>query len=120
MFGVTEWIALALSGIMLTGTIYYKSEISDLELEVAGLKTERVILIQNNKTLKGSIDAQNRAIVALQVDLNASNYRWDNREPSVKYVDRWKTKYIDRNVTIEGGKCEKDTIILNAIREYGY
>lgn len=120
MFGISEYIALALSGVLITGGLYYKAEVAELKVDLSKCNAKNIVLKLNNKTLRGSIATQNKAILDLQVDLNASNYRWDNREPSIEYVDRWKTKYVDRNITIEGGKCEKDINILNAIREHGF
>lgn len=120
MFGITEYIALGLSGVLLTGGLYYKAEVAELELDLSKAKAKVIVCENNNKTLRGSIAQQNNAIKAMEVDLNASNYKWEHREPSIKYVDRWKTSFIDRNITIEGGKCEKDINLLNAIREYGF
>jgi len=120
MFGISEYIMLGLSGVILTGGLYYKAEVAELELDLVNCKAKSVVQVQNNKTLRGSIATQNKAIEKLRIDLNASTYKWDHREPSIQYVDRWITEFVDRNITIKRGDCEENSYILNAIRDNGY
>ena len=115
MLGISEYAVIALSGTLLVGGLYGKAEIAELKLELS----QCTVIKLNNQTLRGSIKTQNKAILSLKVDLNASNYRWNNRTPSVEVVERWRTRYVDSNNS-EGGNCEENNNILNAIRDYGY
>jgi len=89
----------------------YKKDIKVLEAQAVVCKTQKEALIN-------AVDIQNAKINEMKVDLNESIERWNNRESSTVYVDRWRTRYIDSNET--GDDCEEIKLILDAIRTNGF
>lgn len=83
-------------------------------VRVVTLESQISTIEQNNKILLDSISTQNELIEKYKVDLNASEERWKNREPVVVYIDKWKTKYVTKEVN---ASCDD---ILEAIRKNGF
>lgn len=93
------------------GTIHFLDKKS---IKIAMLESQLTVVSQNNSTLRTSISTQNELINKYKVDLNASEERWNNREPVVIYVDKWKTKFVEKE---SNATCDD---ILNAIRANGF
>lgn len=91
-------------------------DIANMKVEATKMDTKLDTCSRNTTSLRTNIAIQNEAISTLEVDLEEALDRWDNRESSTVYVDRWRTKYVDKNVTIEGD-CNE---ILDAIHTYGF
>ena len=86
---------------MLLFFFFFQAEDGIRDTSVTGVQTCALPILENYK-----------------LDLNASETRWQNRTPSIKYVNRWHTEhiYVDRNTTQEVG-CED---VLDAIRTSGF
>jgi len=93
--------------------------IDDQALTIEKLTIEKALAEANTATLRGAIETRNVEVERLRVDLNASMEQWKNRTPSTVYVDRWLTKYVDRNVTTKMTRddCENTHYIFDAIRD---
>lgn len=106
LIGSTVFLAITQS---ITGFVV-SSKNKTIEVKDAQI----AVMAQNNHQLKSSIDIQNKAIEAIKLDYNASITRYNDKVPTVVYVDRWITKYVDKNVT---GDCNE---ILTAIRSSNF
>lgn len=90
--------------------------LSERNTKIEMLEGTLALANQNTEVLKKKITKQNKALSELEADYNASVERWNNREPSTVYVDKWHTKFVDRNITTEGN-CND---VLEAIHNHGY
>lgn len=100
------------------GSWHKNSVIEDHVKTIGRLEAEQGVFKANEALHLSAITKQNEAITKLQVDLNASNQRWNSRVPAATVVERWRTRYVDVNTT--GGDCENNKLILDAIHDYGY
>jgi len=105
LIGSTVLLALSQT---VTGVI-----VSNKNKDIDLLEIQLGVAKANNKALATSLEIQNNAIQKLKADYDTSVIEYENREPARVYVDRWHTKYVDRNIT---GDCNE---ILNSIK-HGY
>ena len=118
-----------IAGLLLVTNIYSGASSwikgKDIETQaqtIEKLQAEKAVLEANELVHLASISKQNEAIEALAVDLNEAAKRWDTRVPTSTVIERWRTKYVDRNVTVEVIKedCENNKLILDAVRNNGF
>jgi len=119
------WVggALLLTNIYTGVTSWSKGkDLNTLQHKVEKLKVENAVCLSNVTTHIASIEKQNQEILAYTLDLDAAELRWLSREPMVEYVDRWRTKYVDRNhtIVIKEEDCEDTIRILDAVRSTGF
>lgn len=94
--------------------------VSNKSHKIEVLEAQVAIQASNNKQCLNSLFIQNAEVDKLKVDLNASMDRWNNRVIAVTVVDRWRTKYVDRNITIVKEDCEDTMLVLDAVRANGF
>jgi len=125
---LTNEIMMSIGGVLLLTNLYTGvtswSKGKDIETQaqtIEKLKAQKEVHKSNEKVLISTIIAQNESVEKLAVDLNTSMNRWDNREPVTVFVDKWKTEYIDRNITVEVTKdeCEDSKRIANSLIHNG-
>jgi len=95
-------------------------EINNKDTTIIEVSTQLNTCLINSATLRSSIKRQNDAIDKYKVDVKKMEERWKNRPSAEAAVTKWKTKYVDRNVTIIKEDCENTAAILNAIESVGF
>ena len=123
MFGIGEmisgalgWVSAGLGAAVVTTGLLLRVAHGDIDYLELQLQQQSL----NYELCRAKRNKQNEAIVILAADYNASVERWNNRVPSVEYVDRWYTKYVDRNVTTVVESNATCGEVLEAINKYGF
>ena len=117
---ITEYIGIGLVATIVTGTMYYKNEVSNLELELLKAKTQHNVCLKNKSVLEEGIEYSNRLIRQSEIDLRESMVEldtWKNKPSEVRYEVIYKNIPSDRNYT---GECDETVGIVNAISNISF
>lgn len=112
----TSDVVGAIAGISILANLGLYTVNSSKAKDIEKLKVEVKLCQVNADLLYKTIQLQNNEIEKYIFDLNASEERWKNRTSSEVVVTKWRTKYIDRNITVEK-ECNE---ILNVIDTFGF
>lgn len=126
---IIKYYAIVITTVLLVAGGMSAWYINSLNSSIEDLRTKHELVVRgkencesNRAMLRNEIANQNAAIEAIAIDYQSRLGKWENRETERVYITKWKTKYVDRNTTVEVDyeACKEYQLIGDAIRSNGF